>query len=47
MTVEYDDIITEQKNSRIMEPAKEEATGIEFYIPHKPVLKSDKQWRLA
>ena len=39
MATEYDDIITEQKELGVIEPADEQAKGVEFYIPHKSVVR--------
>lgn len=43
MTVEYDNIITEQKNQGVVEPADMQVKGVEFYIPHKSVVREDSQ----
>ena len=37
-TTEYDSIIREQKEQGIIESADQPAQGVEFYIPHKPVV---------
>lgn len=36
---EYTQIIEEQKSEGVMETVNQEAQGVEFYIPHKPVVK--------
>ena len=39
LTSEYDDIIREQLESGVIEPAPTTAQGTEFYIPHKAVVR--------
>ena len=39
LTSEYDDIIREQLESDVIEPAPTTAQGTEFYIPHKAVVR--------
>lgn len=39
LTAEYDSIIQEQKESGVIEPANNPAKGVEFYIPHKAVIR--------
>ena len=41
LTAEYDQIIREQKQQRIIEDCPFEPTGTEFYIPHKPVIREE------
>ena len=41
LTAEYDQIIREQKQQRIIEDCPLEPTGTEFYIPHKPVIRDE------
>jgi hypothetical protein len=36
---EYDAIIKDQKQSGVVEPAESPAKGVEFYLPHKPVVR--------
>ena len=43
LTAEYDAIIREQQQDGIVEAAPENATGMEFYIPHKAVVKETAQ----
>ena len=43
MTNEYDSIITERNNQGVIEPANKQAKGVEFYIPHKPVVREGAQ----
>ncbi|XP_066930791.1 uncharacterized protein [Clytia hemisphaerica] len=40
---EYHQKITDQIKEGILEPANEEATGKEYYIPYKPVRKDDSE----
>ena len=37
----YSEIIEEQKAEGIMEPVDQSAEGVEFYIPHKPVIREE------
>ena len=39
LTSEYDAIIQDQKRSGIAESAESPAKGVEFYLPHKPVVR--------
>ena len=39
LTSEYDAIIKDQKQSGVVEPAESPAKGVEFYLPHKPVVR--------
>ena len=39
LTSEYDAIIEDQKRSGVVEPAEGAAKGVEFYLPHKPVVR--------
>ena len=39
LTSEYNAIIQDQKQSGIVEPAESPAKGVEFYLPHKPVVR--------
>ncbi|XP_046841821.1 uncharacterized protein LOC124435934 [Xenia sp. Carnegie-2017] len=39
LTNSYSEIIEQQKVEGIVEAAKHEARGVEFYIPHKPVVR--------
>ena len=39
LTSEYDAIFQDQKKSGIVEPAESPAIGVEFYLPHKPVVR--------
>ena len=39
LTSEYDDIIREQLESGVIEPAPTTAQGTEFYIPHKALVR--------
>ncbi len=39
LTSEYDAIIQDQKQSGIVEPAESPAKGVEFYLPHKTVVR--------
>ena len=39
LTSEYDAIIQDQKRSGIVESAESPAKGVEFYLPHKPVVR--------
>ena len=39
LTSKYDAIIQDQKKSGIVEPAESPAIGVEFYLPHKPVVR--------
>ena len=41
LTVEYDQIIREQKQQGIIEDCPFEPTGTEFHIPHKPVIRKE------
>ena len=36
---EYDSIISEQKEQGVVEIPERPAQGVEFYIPHKPVVR--------
>jgi hypothetical protein len=36
---EYDAIIKDQKQSGVVEPAESPAKEVEFYLPHKPVVR--------
>ena len=36
MTAEYDNIIAEEKDLRVVKPAVQPAKGMDLYIPHKP-----------
>ena len=40
---QYDQIIQDQLVQGIVEPAKDEAKGKEFYIPHKPVVRESAE----
>ena len=40
---QYDQIIQDQLAQGIVEPAKDEAKGKEFYIPHKPVVRESAE----
>ena len=42
-THEYDNIIQEQKEQGIVEEADKDAQGVEFYIPHKAVLRENAE----
>ena len=42
-TTEYDSIIREQKEQGIIESADQPAQGVEFYIPHKPVVRENAE----
>ena len=42
-TAEYDSIIREQKEQGIIESADQPAHGVEFYIPHKPVVRENAE----
>ena len=35
----YGEKIEEQRSEGVVEPANHHAKGVEFYIPHKPVVK--------
>ena len=35
--------IEEQKSEGVVEPANDQAKGVEFYIPHKPVVKENTE----
>lgn len=37
----YSEIIEEQKAEGVVEAADQEARGVEFYIPHKPVIREE------
>ena len=37
---DYNDVITQQLNDGVIEPAPQEARDKEFYIPHKAVIKN-------
>lgn len=39
LTTQYNDIIDEQRETGVVEPADQSAVGTEFYIPHKPVVR--------
>jgi hypothetical protein len=39
LTTQYNDIIDEQRETGVVEPADQPAVGTEFYIPHKPVVR--------
>ena len=39
----YDDVIKEQLDKGIIEPAPNEAKGKEFYLPHKSVIKKSAE----
>ena len=41
LTTEYDQIIREQKQQRVIEDCPLEPTGTEFYISHKPVIREE------
>ena len=41
ITAEYEQIIKDQKDQGIIEPAPAEPMGQEFYIPHKPVIRAE------
>ena len=43
ITAEYEQIIADQRHKGIVEPAPEGSTGQEFYLPHKPVIRSSAQ----
>ena len=43
LTSEYEAIIQDQKRSGIVEPAERPAQGIEFYLPHKPVVRETEE----
>lgn len=40
---EYDSIISEQKEQGVVEIAERPAQGVEFYIPHKPVVRENAE----
>ena len=40
---EYDCIISEQKVQGVVEIAERPAQGVEFYIPHKPVVRENAE----
>ena len=42
-TAEYDTIIREQKEQGIIESADQPTQGVEFYIPHKPVVRENAE----
>ena len=42
-TEEYESIIVEQREQGVVEVADKPAEGIEFYIPHKPVVREDAE----
>ena len=39
LTSEYDPIFQDQKERGIVESAESPAIGVEFYLPHKPVVR--------
>ena len=43
LTDDYNAVIEEQKQLGVVEPANEPATGKEFYIPHKEVIRESAQ----
>ena len=47
LTSEYDAIIQDQKQSGIVEPAESPAKGVEFYLPHKPVVRETTKVRIV
>ena len=41
LAIEYDKIIRDQKEQRIIEDCPPERAGREFYIPHKPEVREE------